>query len=488
MLLSHRSETHSRGAPVIVIAAVVALGVEAVAMSAGNSPAIAATALLAVVAVAVLARVSLVSLGVGSAVLSAFTLPWNGWIIGGVRPGDALLLIALLCFLAADIGGELPRLPRWVTQAGIVTVIVISAHELIPTDPRYLANRVVVTAAGTPFPELQTNLGVGPKLLVAVIALPLTFCFAVRREPRILRWLAVAYVAGTSTSGLVAFSDGRGISALGQQITGNVNIPTREAGFSDHPNFLAASCVLAIGLCLWLLIQPGIRNRLLGLVLLPGILLGTYASGSRGGAVCVVIVVVLFVLITPQLRPYLPATGVAATIIAISSFVLYPSFGSMVLKATRLSGGTASTEGSDAVRALVGAQGVADFSHSPIDGVGFQVAAEAQNVYLQQLAAGGLLLFVALLILASAAISVAYRLRTVSDLAGPLFVSLVGAAALNLVGSSLTDRFFYVPLGLVVALHYHYRQPGAMGHTRSAAGSLSTTPGNRSHVSVKCAY
>src|SRR5206468_7557351 len=44
------------------------------------------------------ARADMKRVALGAAYLCAFTLTWNGWFVGPVRPGDVLVLITLLCF------------------------------------------------------------------------------------------------------------------------------------------------------------------------------------------------------------------------------------------------------------------------------------------------------------------------------------------------------------------------------------------------------
>src|SRR3954471_8403786 len=109
--------------------------------------------------------------------LAALAIPWNGFFLAGVLPGDLLLLLSLLLFAASDLGRPWPRLPAWAWACGALIVVVTVTHEFLPTDPLYLAQRVVVDAAGNPIPEIQTNLGVGAKYLVPILGMPMAFAF-----------------------------------------------------------------------------------------------------------------------------------------------------------------------------------------------------------------------------------------------------------------------------------------------------------------------
>jgi uncharacterized membrane protein len=407
--------------------------------------------IVALVAVLVIACVDMTSAAVAATYLAAFTLPWNGWLVGGERFGDLFILVALVLFMARSIHSPLPRLPLWLTQLGAVIIVVAILHQILPIDAHYLASRVVVAADGTPVVENQSNVFVAFKFVVAIIALPAVFVFALRRRSNAAYWIAVWFAGGASISGLIAFTDGRGLTKIGQSLTGNQDVHTREGGLSNHPNFLAAGCVVAIPIIIWLLASRDRRSRIVGALILPGVVLGTYASGSRGGAVCLVIGAVITVALLPGLRRALPAVALLAGTLAVGAFMIFPALGHDVLKATRL-GSNTDTAGSNAVRAVSGAQGGRDFRHSPIDGVGFQVAAEAQNVYLQELASGGLLLFLSMQVFTLGGFWTAIRLRRDDDLANALLAALIAAAVLNYFEADLTDRFFYVPAALVAAM------------------------------------
>ncbi|HSY16176.1 MAG TPA: hypothetical protein VK816_09330, partial [Jatrophihabitantaceae bacterium] len=184
------------------------LALEAIGLYARGIAMYATTILLVLIAFLLIARVSLRTAGIGAALAAAFTLPWNGVLIGPVRPGDLLIFVAVGCLVAAEIGDERPLLPWWVTQLGLLIVVVAVMHVLIPTSPHFLLNRIVVGADGAPTTENQSNLGVAFKYLSGVVLLPFAFTFACMLERRALRWLTIAFTAGASVSGLIGFTDG----------------------------------------------------------------------------------------------------------------------------------------------------------------------------------------------------------------------------------------------------------------------------------------
>lgn len=447
----------SRGAIGLVAAAVPLLGLEALAIHAGLTLKIVLAIFIALIGILLLANLDMFRVGLVSAYIAAFTLPWNGWLLAGVRPGDGLILVALMAFLAAGAGGTFPRLPWWAKQLAFVVLLVAVLHEVIPTDPHYIASRIVVNAGGQPvtpnYHGLLSNMGAAFKFLVGVVAIPLAFAFPAMRNPRTVTWMAACYAAGASLSGYAAFLDRVAHAGIGHLLT---RFPKtgggRQPGFSLHPNFLAAGCALAIPIAIWLIFSAERRLRWLGAAVLLGNAVGIYASGSRGGTVCLVFATVVSVFVLPRARPFAIPVLLGAGAAGVGVIAAFPAIGQAILRTTRLGGEDATAAGSNFVRALVGDQGWRDFHHSPIDGIGFQVATEASNVYIQELASGGLLLFAGLSLYMLGAMYASYKMMPQSYLAAALLVSLVTAAALNYVEADLTDRFYYVPGALVVAL------------------------------------
>lgn len=407
-------------------------------------------------------RANLKSVALGAAYACAFTLTWNGWFLGPVRPGDLLILVTVFLMLIANPGDAFRTPPWWVKQLPIAILLVALLTILFPTDPIYLANRVVLGATGQPTADTKgslagANLGVAFKFIIAVFALPMAFIGAARIDKRAARRLGIAFGMGAALSGWAATLDHFGTS-FGRIITHVPNIGSRQLGFTNHPNFLAAGVVLGIPFAFWLLASGSRRERIIGLVSMLGLLGGDYASGSRGGAVCAVLVLAICVVLHPRTRAHTPTIALAGLVAAGAIIAVVPSLGQEILKVTRLSG-SANTSGSDTVRAMVGAQGVRDFRHSPIHGIGLQASFDASQVYLQELASGGLILFAAMQVYMGGAIIGAWRLLKRNDMAMALLAALLAVLALNYFEADLTDRFYYVPAAILVAMmHTHHAE------------------------------
>jgi hypothetical protein len=448
---------HTGRRGLLAVPAVLALAAiaEAAALRSGTLGLGIAAGVGAVALILVLFRANIAALGLWAAYLCAFTLTWNGWFVGPLRPGDVLILVTLVLLLVANPNRAFLTPPWWVKQLAIAIILVALLTILLPPDPLYLAQRVVLGATGQPTVDTKSslpiaNIGVAFKFIVAVFATPVAFAGAALVDRRAPRRLGIAFAAGAALSGWAATVDHFGAN-VSHFITGLPNIGSRQFGFANHPNFLAAGTVLAVPFAFWLMASPDRRERLVGLACLPGLLGGVYASGSRGGAVCAVVVLAVCVVLHPRTRSYAPMAFLGGGLLAVAVAAVVPSVGQEILKVTRLSGGI-TTSGSDTVRALVGAQGVRDFKHSPIHGIGLQASFDASQVYLQELASGGLILFIGMNLYMLGGIFTAWRHLSRNDMAMACLGSLIAILGLNIFEADLTDRFYYVPAAILIAM------------------------------------
>lgn len=385
-------------------------------------------------------------LGVWLTMAACFTLPWNGVTAGSLRPGDLLVIVAIVTLLVADPGRRLPRLPWWSGMFAAIVVLITAVHEILPTDEQYLRSRVVVDAAGHLIPEIYTNSLTGVKLVLGVAGLAFMTCLAAAHDRRSLLRAAVAFACGTAVSAVAAFGETLGVLNVGISNEG-----TRSGGLAVQANFLGETCAMSIPISMYLLTRPDSRSRILGGVVTVCLAIGAYSSGSRGGSVALLATAVLAAVLMREYRKFLPTIALVLGVAAAGLFVAMPSAGQKLLSSVRLDN-SASAQGSDIVRALVAQQGSRDFTHSPIDGVGLQVAAEAHNVYLQALASGGLILLVAYVAyLLGCAVTGVGLLRR-SPLAAPFLTSVAAVVALDFVENSFADRLAYFPPALVAAL------------------------------------
>lgn len=404
---------------------------------------------------------------------AAAATAWNGWKFGGLRLGDMLIALALMTYFVSDLGRPIPKLPGWVWQFGAIIILITAAHALVPTDPNYLHHRLVINGSFA-IPggqELESNGTVGIKFLVPVIGMPLMFGYAYMHDKRAILRSAYGFAIGASISAMVGVTDLLLHTNISLKITHLPAINNRAPGLTLHPNFLAMTCVLALPIMLWQLFSPSRRTRVVAAGFIVVLLMGLYVSGSRAGAAVGPGVMLLSVAIMPRYRRFLPSIALLVGGIVAALFVLDPKIGHALLQSVRLSGNTGSADGSDQARAIIFKQGVADFQHSPLDGVGLQVAEEAHNVYLQALAAGGVILLAGYLIFVFSGIFKAIRQLRFDPLAYPLFASAVGGAVFVVVQAALTDRIAYMALALIATL-----PPGKAADPELAAIMSATAP------------
>jgi hypothetical protein len=443
---------NDRGVTRLAVGAVLSLVLMAYGFHAGGTTLYLVAAALTGFSALAFIQIKLSYVGIGAACGAAAFIPWNGWLLGHIRPGDMLIFLAFGCLVAASLHQPWPHLPRWVLLLAAGIIIVAALHEIWPTDANFLNSRTVVDTAGRPTQEIQSNLGVAGKYLVSVILIPLVFGLAAGLDRRAPRWIAISFATGASMSGLAGLSDSVLHTSIGAKLSRAVLRGARQPGFANHPNFLAATEVFTVAFALWLLASTNRRDRIIGALVLPGILGGVYASGSRGGTLCLMISMALCVVLIPRYRKHLPPITLGALVLAGIAFAVIPSLGKAVLKVTRLGAGGSDVQGSDLIRSLVHKQGGLDFRHSPFDGVGLQVAAEAHNVYLQTLAAGGLILAACFVLYLLGAMFAAFKLLPDESIAQPLLATLIAAAVFSAAENTLTDRFVYVPMGILVAV------------------------------------
>jgi hypothetical protein len=456
----NRLTTRSGGLQVVVLGGA-ALAVLAFAFRAGGPTLVAVSILVALVAAAGIARVDLAHAGLIATCGFVFVCSWTGWyILGHQRPRALLLLLALVLVIAAHVNGRFPRIPWWY-MAFIATVVIVLVLNLIqPTSQRYLDGRYLETQAGIWGTNvLNTHIsdfGTGARFLLTLVGAALTIAITSLHFRRAPVWIAISYAAGASLSGFVAFSDQLLGTSIGHAITGVGSRGDRTTGFADHPVLMAAGNVYAVAIVAWLTTRTTRGARVVGFALLPGLVLGTYASKSRGGEICLALAIGLCLIILPKYRRHLHSAAVAAGAGVVALFVIFPGSGHAFLSAMRLAGNSGP---SDEGRIAVINQGLDDFVHSPIDGIGLHVMTEAHNVTVQALAAGGLILFAGFMCLQFGSMVAAYRLIRFHSLAAPLLATVITGVAFGNLENTLTEPLVYVPVALIVALRVQQQYP-----------------------------
>jgi O-Antigen ligase len=444
----------SRAGVQLAFLAGVPLALLALAMKSGGIALVATAALLGLLAVAVIAGIDVIHASLILTCGFVFTCSWTGFFLfGHQRPRALFLLLALLLAIAAQMNGRFPRVPWWYTALVATVLLDLVVKLMLPTSQQYLDGRYLESNAGIWGPQvLNTHIsdfGTGLRFLFTLIGAALTISICSLHFKRAPLWIALSYAAGASLSGLIAFADQYLHTGIAPAITGIGFRGDRATGFADHPVLMAAGNVYAVAIAVWFTTTTNLRYRLAGFVLLPGLVFGTYASRSRGGEISMALAIGLCVLILPQYRRHLHTAAVAVGGLIAAMFVLFPGSGHALLVAMRLAGNSGP---SDSGRIAVIKQGWHDFIHSPIDGIGLHVMAEAHNVTVQTLASGGLILFFGFMCLQIGSIVASYRLIPFHPMAAPLFATVITGVAFGNLENTLTEPLVYVPVALIVAL------------------------------------
>jgi O-antigen ligase len=397
-------------------------------------------------------RLAFVAVGV-----AVLFITWNGFRLGGGAIANAILVPAFgMVALRAMVLRKPPPLPPWMFAAAIGFALAAMLRLIFPPDASTL-NDILVHFRTLPQVGVSQPLVLLPRndlvafvqFEITLIVIPLLVASVANTPFRITRLLDV-FVLGAAINAAVGVID-----VAGAHIAPVASGVGRSAGLTIHPNYLALTCTIAIPLALLWVAREG-RWRLAG-VLSTGLLLaGTYASGSRVGAVTAVLGVVATMAVIPRLRAGLGFTvpAVGLTVLALIYFA-----GDQMLEQIRISGdvGTAiNTSGSDTQRAQLAHQAIAQFQARPLSGVGFSVIADAHSIYLQLLAAGGLIALLSFLVYVGGLAASAWRALAgpMRDVAAAVSVSICVWLINGALDNQLADKYLYVVPGLLIALAY----------------------------------
>jgi hypothetical protein len=404
---------------------------------------------------------------VGALVL---TVNWNGIPLFGTPVADTVLVIAAAAvgFLVITERRSIPLSP-WMFLAGTGLLFAALLNMTFPPDSHVLAlERIQATRPWTELPPsdlvvARSDLAALLKFELMLLVIPVILAITATTTQRCARLLDV-WALATIISAAVAVVDFAGVAHL----AANHVLEGRSSGLAIHPNYCAMSCVLGLPpALLWLGRSP--RWTLAGLLGVTLLLAGVYASGSRAAAAVALPVLAATVLAVPRLRR---SAGVALPLAGMALILLFvfTDTGNEIVHQVRLGAG-AETFGSDVERVAFRRVAEAQFESRPVQGVGFAVISDAHNIYVQLLAAGGLIALVSFALYLTGLMSFARRaLRgeqreeaTVAIVA--ILAWLVSGPFTNMVA----DKFLYVLPGLLFAMSLVASVP--VRTTRSRAGA-----------------
>lgn len=433
------------------------------------------------VSVAVFFRLNVIQCGLILTCGFVFTSSWTAWYVAGhQRPRALFLLLALAILVPAQLKHRFPRIPWW--YHGIVATIglLMVLDVLFPTARVYIESRYLEGQAGIWGPGLTTGItdfGSGARFLLTLVGGALTIAICSMHYRKAPYWIAIAYAGGAALSAWVAFIDYTTHAGIGHALTGIGFRGERASGFTDHPNILAAADTYAVALAAWMTTSKDRTMRRIGFLFLPGLILGTYASGSRGGMITLALGVALCVFMLPEYRRHLPEFGLVAAAIGITFVVALPDVGYRILVVTRLAGGNSGEQDtSNSGRIAVIKQGLTDFQQSPVKGIGLHVMTEAHNVIVQTLAAGGMIFLLGWVVLQIGSLWDAWRLVPEHPLARPLLATIVAGFVFGNLENVLTEPLVFVPTALLIAIYSQVHARSDENSREGSAPSLDNAP------------
>ncbi len=378
-------------------------------------------------------------------------IPWDGIRLGGGSLVNAFLVLAFAATLVMVVRQRRQvSLPGWMLLAG--AGLLVSALLTIAFPPALRLKQAslmeLLQSSGVPyFLVKRSDLAALAKWEIAWLVLPVILMINGSTRER-CRLLLDLFALAAAVSAIVALLDVAGLHFLATRPIAN----SRSSGLTIHPNYLAFESALAAPVTL-LWIGRGGRWTVGGLLASGALLGGVYSSGSRAAAVGAVLAVAVTVIFVPRLRRLsglmLPFAG-----IAVVTLLAFTNAGTQIMHQVRLDPGDPSTLGSNATRSAAAHTALVQFRDRPVEGVGFQVIEDAHNIYLQLLAAGGVIALGSFIIYVGGLGGAYVRARRgplrdeATVIVASVLVWLVGGAFDN----QLIDKFLYAMPGLLLAM------------------------------------
>lgn len=384
------------------------------------------------------------------ACLAALTAPWNAVGFHGLNVSDYLVIAAALLGLGTI--ARRPAITWWMLAGAVLLTVSAFITQLFPPGADYMASRYfeidphVLYAHET---VLSGNLSQWGKFIFAWLIFPAILASLATGRDRIRR-LGDWWGLGVLVNAVVALASSAGLTTITAQLNGFIDTTGRQSGLTTQPNHLAVSAVLAVPVfCMW--IRRPARWKIAGVVALVVDGLALNSSGSRGPvAVLVPVLLLLLMFAGPRTKR---AFVVAAPFLLAMLIVAFPLIRDTLAHGTlgdRIASGV-TTASSDSTRLLLLGQGWHDFATHFLSGIGFGWITAAHNLYVQLLAATGIIGFLGAMIYLIGMLRAAWRVRRLSDSAAAACASVIAWLLDGFLENQINDRYLFVPVAMIIA-------------------------------------
>jgi len=370
---------------------------------------------------------------------------------------DYLLVLSLLITVPMVVIGKLPlAVPGWIFIPGFVIPLCVLARQFDPPLNSWRVLRVQIQE------DSRDSFEMAMIWLAALYVVPLAIVAAAAIERRAIEWVIGAYVAGVAISCAVATTDMLRLTHIASSLNHSREVANpldyrwgeRQAGLSDHPNMLGMVCVISLPLVIYFMSRQ--RWTWLAGAAFIAIYGGLLASGSRGAQAISLLTVLVAVLWLPSKRTAVRTLSVSVLIMILAGAVLL----STVLAQyrnwfLRFTGGGQPYEAQSSNENRLGllVQAWAYCQRYPLFGARIRHIGEAHNIYLQLLAAGGVVLAAGMLAYLFCILRDCWRLSNRGIvLARFLLISVGTWLILGGLQNQLVDRELYFTVGCVAAL------------------------------------
>jgi len=419
---------------------------------------------------------------VGCFLVASFTATWGGIYLGGIQTADIFLFLTLVVTVAMVVFGNLRfAIPWWLWAPAVALFVCFTALIYSPIPDAYSGLRYEYESIILTLPPAGVE---SAFWLVALLAVPIAAIACTALDSRVPKWIVAWFLAGVAVSSLIALTDLTNLTHVSRNLTTTLRPGYqfdnhRQTGLTDHPNTLGLVCTIAVPFAVHFISES--RRRWLpciALVLLCG---GVVASGSRGAQMVFPAAGLVAIVVSPHRKKVVGWLAATLTAAVLGGLTALTQLAPGILDKLFRFDDNGSSVGSNEQRASLHLQAWNDFKNYPIFGIGIKHIAEAHNIYLQMMSAGGIVLVAGMLIYWFGTLRSCWLAKRSGEALGAyLMLSVIASLVIGVLENDLTDRFLYYTIGCAAALAATYRVETRASHPpdqKTPAGHVTAAVG-----------